>query len=322
MNKIFLFLAPVFFLTIPAFAGDKSPESIPEYSIAENKADPTVPKGRVLLSFDFYGSETFMVAPDSVTFSCNGKQQVWKVDRSAPLNLAPGKYRFQFYYTPYYREIYTDSIRLEAGHRVKMNVFFQSGTYPVISDKPVIYVYPEKAEQVSIRLEPSGDFLFTYPQYKNGWSFTADPDGTIHMDGKEYSYLFWDAKTELRKKSVDPNSGYIVYRDSLVSFFEKQLGAMGLNPKETEDFITYWCPRMQANEYNYVHFYFNAACDTFATMNIQPKPDQVFRVYMVWSKAAAGQELQSQEIPSVKRNGFTVLEWGGSELPDYELLLK
>ena len=62
--------------------------------------------------------------------------------------------------------------------------------------KPVIYLYPEQETTVSVSLDYAGTLTATYPAYENGWTVTAEPDGTLYDEnGDEYSYLFWEART-------------------------------------------------------------------------------------------------------------------------------
>ena len=43
-------------------------------------------------------------------------------------------------------------------------------------------------------------------------------------------------------------------------------------------------------------------------------PDTVLRVYMAWKALDVPVEIESQELVSPERVGFTVVEWGGSEV--------
>ena len=134
------------------------------------------------------------------------------------------------------------------------------------------------------------------------------------MDEKEYDYLFWDAKSQLDVTKTDIHAGFIVNKDSLTGFFATQLTAMGLTPREQQDFITYWCPLMQDSEKSYVHFMFNEECNSIATLDITPTPDHIFRVYMIWSDASEinPATIHEQKIESFHREGFSVVEWGGA----------
>ncbi len=268
------------------------------------------------------------IVTDSIAFSYNGVNATLHPDKNgiAWTTVPATKTRFQFYLNDNYYEVYSDSIVLKGGYVTEMDVYFGDATGEVICDKPVIYVYPAQSQPMHIQLGVKGTLGFTYPQYYipgpldsavQGWSFTADPNGTIHQNGKEYDYLFWDAKVPTKQFNNTIGSGFFVHRDSLVPFFERTLTQMGLNAREQQDFITYWCPLMQKNETSFVHFMFTEEYDSIATINITPKPDHLFRVFMVWRDADAYDytEVLPQEIPKVNREGFTVIEWGGGEIP-------
>ena len=48
-----------------------------------------------------------------------------------------------------------------------------------LTEKPVIYLYPEDITEVSVQLEYSGELTCSYPQYQNGWNVTAYTDGKL-----------------------------------------------------------------------------------------------------------------------------------------------
>lgn len=233
----------------------------------------------------------------------------------------PGKHIFQFFYNTTCGEIYTDSIQIKPAHVTEISVYFRKANEVMIVDKPVIYVYSKRKEKVDIKLNLKGEFLFTYPQYSNGWNFMANPNGTIEMNDKKYHYLFWDGKLNIETEKINLNEGFIVDKKDQVKFFEEKLSQMGLNSQEIEDYITYWCPRMSANEKNYIHFMFNEEYNNYTGITIDPKPDHLFRVCMLWSKTN-GCNVKEQKIESFKREGFTVVEWGGTEISDKLNLLK
>ena len=60
--------------------------------------------------------------------------------------------------------------------------------------KPVIYLYPEEETEVTVKLDCDGGLTCTYPAYEDGWSVTAQPDGTLTDGaGQTYRYLYWRA---------------------------------------------------------------------------------------------------------------------------------
>lgn len=293
----------------------KSPESMPDYQITSRKKVATLPPGSTFVMFTFMGSGP--MGNDTIRMSCNGKEEKIVPDKNGQFafQTTAGKCKFQFYLNEDYYELVTDSIYLEEQYRTDITFWFSSAKFPVIAEKPVIYVYPDKTMDVNIQLNVNGKLGFTYPQYNSGWNFTADPDGTIHMNDKSYDYLFWDGQCNAGMTNADQQSGFIVETDSLISFFEEKLTAMGLNAREQEDFITYWCPRMQSYTKCFIHFMFTEEYDEVAAMKITPKPDHIFRVFMMWSDGSQHDEkkVTAQKIESFKREGFSVVEWGGGE---------
>lgn len=183
---------------------------------------------------------------------------------------------------------------------------------PTLYRKPVIYLYPEKTMDVSVKLDYAGDLTVTYPTYDNGWQVTAQPDGTLtnHADGLEYSYLFWEGNGQLE---VDFSEGFVVKGEDTAAFLQKTLSDMGLTPKEYNDFIVYWLPFMQENAYNLISFQQENYTEQ-AKLDIHPAPDSVLRVFMAFRSLEKPIEVKPQEFQPFERNGFTVVEWGGTEV--------
>ncbi|MBQ8579507.1 MAG: hypothetical protein IJ448_02295 [Oscillospiraceae bacterium] len=71
---------------------------------------------------------------------------------------------------------------------------------------------------------------------------------------------------------------------------------------------------MQDNPYNIISFQAEAYTDS-ATLHISPSPDTVIRVFMAWHSAEEHQAIVPQELTAPERVGFTVVEWGGIQLP-------
>lgn len=182
----------------------------------------------------------------------------------------------------------------------------------VAAAKPVIYLYPEKTTDVSVKLDYAGDLTVTYPTYGDGWQVTAEPDGTLtnHADGLEYSYLFWEGNGQM---DVDFSEGFVVKGEDTAVFLQKTLSDMGLTPKEYNDFIVYWLPYMQDNAYNLISFQQENYTEQ-AKLDIQPAPDSVLRVFMAFRPLEKPIEIAPQELQPFERNGFTVVEWGGTEV--------
>lgn len=95
---------------------------------------------------------------------------------------------------------------------------------------------------------------------------------------------------------------------------EDALARLGLNRREANEFIVYWLPRMEPNPYNLISFQEDAYTD-HAVLTITPEPDSLLRVFMAWRPLEAPVEIPAQDLPAFTRTGFTVVEWGGAELP-------
>ena len=88
---------------------------------------------------------------------------------------------------------------------------------------------------------------------------------------------------------------------------------MGLIPKEYNEFIVYWLPLMENNKYNLISFQ-GENYDENARLEIEPKPDSILRVFMAYKPLKEYKEVEEQEIIPFERKGFTVIEWGGTEI--------
>ncbi len=183
--------------------------------------------------------------------------------------------------------------------------------------KPVIYLYPEQETKVNVQLTFNGTLTSTYPTLPpEGWTVTAQPDGTLtDEEGRSYRYLFWEGVADVDWKQ---DSGFLVKAEDAREFLEQSLTQLGLNELEQNDFITYWLPKLEKNGESFVTFAAEQYTDN-AVLTVTPKPDSVLRVQMLISKVddsnrAAFQKLPEQELPRFEREGFVLVEWGGTDL--------
>ena len=96
-------------------------------------------------------------------------------------------------------------------------------------------------------------------------------------------------------------------------FLREKLAYMGLEPREYNEFIVYWLPLMEKNRYNLVSFQGAAYTDN-AVLSVTPEPDSVLRVFMAFKPLSRPIYIPPQELAPFERKGFTVIEWGGSEV--------
>ena len=183
-------------------------------------------------------------------------------------------------------------------------------TEPAVARKPVIYLYPEEEMDVSVQLL-DGKLTCTYPAYDSGWQVTVTPDGTLtDAQGQTYNYLYWEGETTAK---WDMAEGFCVKGADTAAFLEEALEKLGLNRKEANEFIVYWLPLMEPNPYNIISFQAESYTD-MAQLQIDPAPDTLIRVFMVWQAADTFTQLPEQELSAPERTGFTVVEWGGAEV--------
>ena len=193
--------------------------------------------------------------------------------------------------------------------------------------KPVLYLYPQEERQLTVTLDVAGELETVYPapgsqvQTDKGvqasWTVDAAPDGTLtDASGRTYPSLFWDGPVWQEA----PEQGFVVAREDAVPFLEEKLGQLGLNDQEAADFITFWAPQIRANEYTFISFdassYTQQVTYSFADeAGNQVAPDTFIRVFMTIRAAQADEAVTPQEFASTPmRNGFTVVEWGGTQL--------
>lgn len=192
-------------------------------------------------------------------------------------------------------------------------VYYRQENHPELApEKPVIYLYPETETEVSVKLDFNGQLTSTYPQYDDGWSVVAQPDGTLTdpVTGREYYCLFWEGVSNVE---YDLSSGFVVSGEETAVFLEEALADLGLTAREANEFIIYWLPRMERNPYNLISFQQDTYTDN-AVLDISPAPDTVLRVFMAWKPLKAPIEVSPQELTAPLRSGFAVVEWGGAEV--------
>ncbi len=179
-----------------------------------------------------------------------------------------------------------------------------------VNYKPVIYLYPEEEMEISVKLDYNGTFTTTYPAYNEEWKVTAQPDGTLTYDGREYYCLFWEGISNV---DYSLEKGFCVKGEDTEKFLEDALKKLGLTDTEANEFIIYWLPKMENNAYNLISFQEELYTDN-AKLKVSPAPDTVIRVFMAWKGVDEFIEIEPQALTPPERNGFTVIEWGGSEI--------
>ncbi len=182
--------------------------------------------------------------------------------------------------------------------------------------KPVIYLYSDQAEDVSVNLDFPVSDSFYYPRLNKPdqtWQARTSKDGIINVGGSDYNYLFWEGNTTA-EYSLD--EGFIVKKDDIINFLETKLEYMGLTTREQADFITFWGPKL--SKYDVVAIKFpNQEYIDLHPMNVNPKPDYVLRIFMIYKPVNSDAVIPEQNIlrgNPLDRHGLSLIEWGGKDL--------
>ena len=51
-------------------------------------------------------------------------------------------------------------------------------------------------------------------------------------------------------------------------------------------------------------------------LDINPEPETIIRVLMGWKKLDTTIDIEEQKLKKAERTGYTVVEWGGTEIED------
>ena len=181
---------------------------------------------------------------------------------------------------------------------------------PNMDYKPLIYLYPTVDTEVNVKLGRSEALTSTYPKYKDSWNVLAKPTGELIDDkGRSFYGLYWEGYNSI---DVTFEDGFVVKKDDLIPFLEEKLSTLGLNEREANEFIIYWLPKLEENEYNLIRFESITNINKDMPLIVNPNPDTVIRVLMEYKKADKNTRVKKQELITPIRKGFTVVEWGGT----------
>ncbi len=180
--------------------------------------------------------------------------------------------------------------------------------------KPIIYLYPKEMLNVTVNLGNPNKLTHTYPKYNNGWFVTARPNGNLTTpSGRNYYALYWEG---IHSKSYNNEEGFLISGTDTISFLEEKLAQLGLTEYEANEFIIYWLPKLEINNYNFIRFQTVREINENMPLAVVPTPDTVIRVMMAYKPLDEKISVKPQQLPPTpERKGFVVVEWGGSEIP-------
>ena len=183
-----------------------------------------------------------------------------------------------------------------------------------VAKKPVIYLYPETDTEVNVSLGYKDKITVSYPEYSKGWNVFAKTNGDLTdlTTGKELYSLYYESENTYDYPVTE--DGFMVAGDDVADFLDEKLEILGLNYREREEFIVYWLPILKENKYNYIRFATFEEIEKNMPLNIAPAPDTVIRVMMTFKGMDKPINVREQKLERVEREGFTAVEWGGTEI--------
>ncbi len=198
--------------------------------------------------------------------------------------------------------------------------YLKAENYWAVHCKPAVYLYPPKKMLVNVKVHPAGQLMYTDPLYpENGWNVEANPDGQIVNLGsnnfmKQYDYLYFESRVpdSIIQK---PTKGWVLKPTELETKFNEILPRLGLNDKQTNDFIEYWKKALPDSPYYFIGIINKINVNQIEGLEITPKPDSINRVRIYFERLDSPINVEIPELPETSKlsadNSFNVVEWGG-----------
>jgi hypothetical protein len=175
--------------------------------------------------------------------------------------------------------------------------------------KPVIYLYPTKDMKINIKV--GADITQSKPLYPaDGWTVLAHPGGQLDYQGVSYPNLFWEGKGW----GIYPNLadyGFVVSQTDLIFTLKNHLKLLGLNARESADFMAFWTPKLPISPFVRLTWLNTADMNRLAPLNISPRPNTTIRIFLDFVGLNKPISLIPQKLSSIPRRGLTLIEWGG-----------
>ncbi len=173
--------------------------------------------------------------------------------------------------------------------------------------KPNIYLYPTEAMDVAVSLSfpMGGQVVTSIPEYGNGWQVHVDTNGLID---NSYTYLFYEStQPDVWQKQ----QGWVIEQGLLEEFFEEKMAAYGFNAQEIADFVNYWIPRLDNDNYYAIYPQTQSIIEEVIQLQLSEEPGQLLRLFFVIEGEYDQQDTPAEpRIDSFLREGYVVTEWG------------
>lgn len=191
--------------------------------------------------------------------------------------------------------------------------------------KPAIYLYPKQKMLVNVQVVSKGYLTYTDPIYhEDGWRVLADTTGillNLRSDNRDsngkvnspsglFDYLYYEGK--IPDNLIDkPTKGFVRTYEELATLYKELLPKLGLNEKESQEFMDYWEKALPKSPYYFVGIISQENVNQFEPLTIIPKYDTMIRVRLYFEALNHVITVEAPQIVTPERKGFTVVEWGG-----------
>lgn len=171
--------------------------------------------------------------------------------------------------------------------------------------KPAIYLYPTTDMNVEVKVDVNGFLYKDIPAYGDGWNVSVTKEGLIE---NKYDYLFYEAF--LLQLDL-PTEGWVVEYSNLETWLNEKLPELGLNEKESAQFMEYWLNELPVANYYEIKLLDQGFLAENMTLSISPEPDTLIRLIFNFRPLLEKETIKEPFIKTPIRNGFTAVEWGG-----------
>lgn len=175
--------------------------------------------------------------------------------------------------------------------------------------KPAIYLYPQTDTNLKVSVHPVGKLTSSIPEYGDGWNVKAYKNGMLEENGKTYPYLFYEADLT---DGYKPDEGWTVAKNDIPERLDSILISLGLNSREKSDFLDYWLPKLKEKPYYFIGLVPSGEVNMKEPLSLSLKPDTFVRIRLLFEGLDAPISVKTPQLPKVTRNGFTLVDWGGS----------
>ncbi|MCB9189638.1 MAG: hypothetical protein H6599_10215 [Flavobacteriales bacterium] len=316
MNRVLSIIFLVVGLS-PVFANDGEHRKALEVQIVSDEFDKSIPEGKCKVTGEVYFQGELVASAEVCSFK---GQECVKTNKKGEFSILIDTNESYVYATVIGAQTsYLQNYSFKSQHHLKIR-FYVEQKYMTVK-KPVLYIYSDEKVSMDLSLKTDVALTFTYPKYENGWTIEVDPQDGLSVNGKNYPYLFWEGRDfgNIKYSSEEEEIvGEVIKTDTVVSYLETVTKKMGLNSRESTDFITFWGPILSTHDFAFVQFALDEDYDQVAEIKstvLIENERRIFMLYESFDQFPAINCTQSQaDIPMFQRGGLTLIEWGGAEV--------